>query len=123
MGTLLQETTRQPAAGLKSSYDFNEALGRIQDVTGCYTQQELADLMGVRQSSISDALKRRSVSANWLLILVKTYDLNPDWILYGADPKYLHEFSDKSPRFDLQTVPNSALIIELGRRLNQRLTE
>lgn len=105
------------AAGIQDTYDFEEAFERIQDVTGCCTQLELAQLIGVRQSSISDAAKRKSISSNWLLCLVRRYDLNPDWVLYGAEPKYLHEFSANTPRFDLRSISNDDLLIELRRRL------
>ena len=74
------------------AYDFDMALERIYYVTGCHTQQELADLMGIRQSSISDASKRRSIPAKWLVFLVSKYGLSPDWILYGKMPMYLDEF-------------------------------
>ena len=105
-------------AGSKNSYDFSKAFERIQIATGCHTQQELANLFDFRQSSISDALKRQSIPSKWLLHLVKFFNLNPDWILFGFGPKHLHEFSRETPQLGLQTISNAELLAELGRRLN-----
>ena len=101
------------------SYDFDEALDRIQHITGCFTQQELADLIGIRQSSISDASKRKSIPSKWLIFFVRKYGLNPDWILYGSAPVYLHEFSTKEHQFEIRTVTDIELLAELSRRLDQ----
>ncbi|MCD7982756.1 MAG: helix-turn-helix domain containing protein [Desulfovibrio sp.] len=67
----------------KPTTDFTEAMNRIQFITGCGTQQELASLLGIRQSSISDAKKRGSIPADWLLTLWRKKGVNPDWILWG----------------------------------------
>ncbi|MDD4701671.1 MAG: helix-turn-helix domain-containing protein [Desulfovibrio sp.] len=69
--------------------DFKEAMSRIQLVTGCGTQQELASLLGIKQSSISDAKKRGSIPSDWLLTLWRKKGVNPDWILWGQGAKWL----------------------------------
>lgn len=70
--------------------DFESAMRRILAETGLKTQVQLADLLGIRKSSISDAKRRGSVPAEWLLRLFFKHNLNPDYILNG-DPalKYL----------------------------------
>lgn len=70
---------------------FEDAIERIKKSTGARTQVDLANILGIRQSSISDAKRRQSVPAEWLLKLYRTHGLNPDWILEGVDPQYLKE--------------------------------
>lgn len=68
---------------------FDESLRRIMDHTGTRTQVELASILGIKQSSISDAKKRQSVPAEWLLKLYRSHNLNPDWITTGEGPRFL----------------------------------
>lgn len=70
---------------------FEDAIERIKKSTGARTQVELASILGIRQSSISDAKRRKSVPADWLVKLFRAYGLNPDWILEGAQPQFLCE--------------------------------
>ena len=64
-------------------------LSRVFEAAGCRTQIELANLLGIRQSSISDAKKRNSVPAEWLVTLLRLRGVNPEWVLTGNGPKYL----------------------------------
>lgn len=65
------------------------AIFRVFEATGCHTQMELAELLGIRQSSISDAKRRNSVPADWLVKLLKLKGINPDWIETGLGPSHL----------------------------------
>jgi len=68
---------------------FTPVLERIKETTGARTQVELAAVLGIRQSSISDAKRRNSVPSDWYLKLFRKYGLNPDWLGYGKGPKYI----------------------------------
>lgn len=70
---------------------FDEALERIKRATGARTQVDLAAILGIRQSSISDAKRRQSIPADWLLKLYRSHGLNPDWITTGEQPQVLRE--------------------------------
>lgn len=70
---------------------FDEALERIKRATGARTQVDLASILGIRQSSISDAKRRQSIPADWLLKLFRSHGLNPDWISNGDQPQVLRE--------------------------------
>jgi len=70
---------------------FDEALDRIKRATGARTQVDLAAILGIRQSSISDAKRRQSIPADWLLKLYRSHGLNPDWITSGEAPQVLRE--------------------------------
>lgn len=68
---------------------FEDTLERIKRSTGARTQVELANILGIRQSSISDAKRRNSVPADWYLKLYRSHGLNPDWLSDGIEPMYL----------------------------------
>lgn len=51
---------------------------------------ELAEVLDIRQSSISDAKRRSSVPAEWFMKLFERFGLNPAWLKSGDGPKYLH---------------------------------
>ncbi|EPR43674.1 phage C1 repressor [Desulfovibrio sp. X2] len=69
--------------------NFDDVLERIKKATGARTQVELANILAIRQSSISDAKRRNSVPADWYLKLYRSHGLNPDWLADGIDPMYL----------------------------------
>jgi len=68
---------------------FEDAFERIKKATGLRTQVEVAKLLDIRQSSISDAKRRKSVPDGWLIKLYQLYNLNPNWVLEGEQPQFL----------------------------------
>lgn len=58
-------------------------LDRFFEAAGCRTQTELAEFLGIRQSSIADAKKRGNIPSDWLLTLWRKKAVNPDWVLTG----------------------------------------
>lgn len=70
---------------------FDEAFDRIKKATGMRTQVEIAKLLDIRQSSISDAKRRQSIPDSWLIKLYQIYNLNPNWLLDGEEPQFLGE--------------------------------
>ena len=78
----------------KVSPDHLAAMERIHSVTGCRTPQELGDYLGVRQSSIYDAKRRRTIPADWLLKLLRYSWVNPEWILTGHGARMLQPVDD-----------------------------
>lgn len=69
---------------------FEEAMERIKKATGARTQVQLAEVLEVRQSSISDAKRRCSVPSDWFLKLYRSHGLNPNWLSDGQEPVYLN---------------------------------
>ena len=72
---------------------------RIRFITGAETQAELADLLGVRQSFISDAKRRGKIPSSWLAILMRRKRANPEWILTGNGPVFVL-CSQTEPRYE-----------------------
>ncbi|PKN06636.1 MAG: hypothetical protein CVU73_15845 [Deltaproteobacteria bacterium HGW-Deltaproteobacteria-8] len=68
---------------------FLDAMDRIKVVTGARTQVQLADVLEVRQSSISDAKRRCSIPDGWLVKLFESHNVLPTWIKTGAGAQYL----------------------------------
>ncbi len=77
---------------------FLEAYERIKFSTGTKTQVEIAELLEIRQSSISDAKRRNSVPAEWVMKLFEKFGLNPDWIKQGVGPMYLRTEAGYHPQ-------------------------
>lgn len=85
---------------------YEAALERMFLVLGVRTQVQAAQALGVRQSSVSDAKKRRSIPATWLLQMARR-GINPDWILTGDGPRYLVA-SETPPLSAPKPAPNEA---------------
>lgn len=77
---------------------FMEAYERIKFATNTRTQVELADVLDIRQSSISDAKRRNSVPADWFMKLFEKFGLNPDWLKQGVGPMYLRTEQGYQPQ-------------------------
>lgn len=69
--------------------NFDEVFDRIKSATNTRTQVELAEVLDIRQSSISDAKRRNSVPADWYMKLFEQFGLNPDWLKRGSGPMFL----------------------------------
>lgn len=76
---------------------FQEIFERICHITNTTTQVELAKLLGIRQSSISDAKRRSSIPAEWYMTLFEKFGLNPDWLKKGFGPMYLRTEQGYTP--------------------------
>ena len=72
-------------------------LARVFAAAECRTQAELAGLLEIRQSSISDAKRRQAIPAEWLVKLLRLKGINPEWILTGLGPKRLGPANGEEP--------------------------
>ncbi|SHN71146.1 helix-turn-helix domain-containing protein [Desulfovibrio litoralis] len=70
-------------------FTFDEIFERIKLATNTRTQVEIANVLDIRQSSISDAKRRNSVPSDWYMKLFERFGLNPDWLKTGSGPMYL----------------------------------
>ena len=69
--------------------NFDEIYERIKLATNTRTQLELADILEIKQSSISDAKRRNSIPSDWYLKLFEQFGLSPDWLKKACGPMYL----------------------------------
>ena len=68
---------------------YEKTIERIKAVTRTRTQNELAEILAIRQSSIADAKRRQSVPGVWYMTLFEKLGVNPDWLKSGIGPVYL----------------------------------
>lgn len=100
---------------MTNDFDFGGALSRLGEALvfdGKVTQVKLAEALGIRQSSISDAKRRNSIPSDWLLKALEVAGVDPNWIRSGRGPKY-RVLSDE---------PSGALTyIEIEKRIAREL--
>jgi len=77
---------------------FTETYQRIQFATNTRTQVELANVLEIRQSSISDAKRRNSIPSDWYMKLFEKFGLSPDWLRHGTGPMYLRTERGYTPQ-------------------------
>lgn len=77
--------------------NFEEVFERIKLATSTRTQVGLAEVLDIRQSSISDAKRRNSIPADWYMKLFERFGLSPDWLKKGSGPMYLRTEMGYSP--------------------------
>lgn len=69
-----------------SASAFEAGFERLKTTLGFKNQKELADILGIRQSSISDAKRRDVIPADWAIKLLRKERINPHWIYVGLRP-------------------------------------
>ena len=67
--------------------EFDAVFARIRvAIPSIETQRDLADLLDIRQSSVSDAKRRQVIPGEWAIKLFRSHQINPLWIYEGLDP-------------------------------------
>ncbi len=80
--------TETPLAyGCVPQSDFESLYHRIFEAAECRTQLELATFLGIRQSSISDAKRRKTIPSDWLIKLLEKKRISPEWVRTGIGGK------------------------------------
>jgi hypothetical protein len=69
--------------------EFAEGFTRIAQALNISSQLELAEILNIRQSSISDAKRRGVIPGEWAMKLYRQYKLNPRWVYDGLPPAFL----------------------------------
>lgn len=87
---------------------FRAQFDRICNVLGVRTQVKLADILGIRQSSISDAKRRASIPSDWTMKLFRNHGVNPDYVSDGTGPVFLrrgqNDYTPHSDGVDITSV-------------------
>lgn len=71
---------KNPSYGNTPDTSFESQYKRVFEAASCRTQARLADVLEVRQSSVSDAKRRMNVPSEWLVKLFEKKRINPEWI-------------------------------------------
>lgn len=75
--------------GHEPDSSFESQYKRVFEAARCATRAQLADVLDVRLSSLSDAQRRGMVPPQWLVTLLEKKRINPEWIRTGTGAKYL----------------------------------
>lgn len=89
---------------------YEKTIERIKAVTRTRTQNELAEILAIRQSSIADAKRRQSVPGAWYMTLFEKLGVNPDWLKSGIGPVYLRTEAGYIPGDGDGTPPAPGLL-------------
>ena len=68
---------------------FDNFFVRVSQSLGISRFSELAKIVNVNRSSITQARRKDSIPANWLLELFRSHGLNPDWLEGGVGPQWM----------------------------------
>ncbi|KPJ75894.1 MAG: transcriptional regulator [Deltaproteobacteria bacterium SG8_13] len=68
---------------------FESFLQRVFSTTDMTTQTELATVLQINRSAITQARRKDTVPARWILQLFRTFGLNPLWLESGKGEPYL----------------------------------
>jgi phage repressor protein C with HTH and peptisase S24 domain len=67
---------------------FDAFFERVTTATQIRSQTELAAVLGINRSAITQAKKKDTIPANWILGLSRKFGLNPEWLEGGTgDPR------------------------------------
>ena len=72
-----------------SASRFESFLQRVFQATGVTSQTELASVLKINRSAITQARKKNSIPDKWILQLYKTYGLNPSWVETGSGQTFI----------------------------------
>jgi phage repressor protein C with HTH and peptisase S24 domain len=63
--------------------DFDSFFQRLTERLRIGSQSELARVLGVNRSAITQAKQRNAVPYSWIVALARRFDLDPDWLASG----------------------------------------
>jgi phage repressor protein C with HTH and peptisase S24 domain len=82
-----------------SATRFESFLQRVFQATGVTSQTELASVLKINRSAITQARKKNSIPDKWILQLYKTYGLNPDWVETGTGQTFIKKSASSDSIF------------------------
>ncbi len=79
-------------------YSFYQRLINEDIIT---SQRELASLLGIKGSAISQAKRRKVIPRSWIPTISEKMNLTPEWIKTGNGEKYFDKFCDNNHSFEV----------------------
>ncbi len=90
------------------THHFDSFFERVTAETGIRSQTELASVLGINRSAITQAKKKGTIPAGWILGLSRKFGLNPDWLERGfGNPRKGN--LDEDPEFEKIPKVNARL--------------
>ena len=69
--------------------DFDAVYARMLFISGKRTQSELAELLNLKQGSISEAKKRGTIPLPWCVRISDIFHVRMDWLRFGEPPVFM----------------------------------
>ena len=82
-----------------SKAKFAIFLQRVFEATGITSQTELASVLKINRSAITQARKKDAIPDKWILQLYKAFGLNPDWLETGTDRPFIKKSTSDDDLF------------------------
>ena len=87
-------------------FSYNTVFNRLKKCTDLDKQSDIAELIGITQTSVSRRKKDDVWPIEWAYIVGKKYNLLTEWILTGEGPRRLSEI-------DSCTMPQKSYFREI----------
>jgi len=83
--------------------EFQKFIQRVYEAAGIESQTDLARILGVNRSAVTQARKKGAIPDRWLLQLFRGYGLNPEWLETGVGSTFLG--TRQSPATEFEKIP------------------
>ena len=83
--------------------EFEKFIRRVYEAAGIESQTDLARILGVNRSAVTQARKKGAIPDRWLLRLFRGYGLNPEWLETGMGSTFLG--TRQSPATEFEKIP------------------
>lgn len=90
---------------------FEGFFSRASRAAGIASQAELAALLGVHRSAVTQAKKKDAVPKAWVLTLSRRAGVDPDWLEYGRPPRVPRRGEGEG---DFESVPKVGARLSAG---------
>ncbi len=87
---------------------FQTFFQRLEEATSIESQQDLAKVLGVNRSAITQAKRRDAIPQRWVLAISRQFGVNPDWLEFGTGQARVSSVRKEEPRSPypaISTVP------------------
>ena len=106
----------------KTSSFIDDQFGRLQAAAGTRMFRDLAAVLGVKPSAVSDAKRRGRIPMAWIDEVARSHGVSAEWILTGAGSRRAASEqtdgdAEEAIRSVLRGVPARLLAEELLRRI------
>ena len=85
---------------------FDIFIRRAFDALQISSQNKLAILLGINRAGITQAKKKGTVPAKWILELYRKYGINPDWLETGRGKMFIAERDGSDIVPEYKSVPH-----------------
>jgi phage repressor protein C with HTH and peptisase S24 domain len=67
----------------ENATDFLAVFNRLKEAAGARTDTELAQSLGLRQSTISAAKSKKEIPPGWIIDIARKFHASSDWLIFG----------------------------------------